>query len=202
MKINHLILTAVFILLLFENPAAQDNIPLKTPEIRSSIGYSLFYVDPDVNLNLSGLTAEMRWNYHKKKQYLLNNPLFSTREITLGTSNVLFGNINANAVYLTYGHRYEFPGIYYGYGLAPFTYWIFSDKKEDPVTGFILNTGNRFYIYYVFGFKIPIKKSLLLTFDVKYNYTIKNIYIHNPFTLHKHDDIFHYFSFNFGLKAH
>ena len=201
MKIQLIIIKALIIFLITDT-TAQDNTISGTSELKSAVGFSLFYVDPDIDLNLSGITAEMRWNYNKKKQYFLNNQPFGTSEITLGTSNVLNGKIKANSLYIAFGRRYEFPRIYYGYGFAPFTYWIFSDKKSDPDTGYTLDTGKRIYVYYLFGIKIPIKKSLLLTFDVKYNFTIKKLYLHNPFTRHKHEDVFQFFSFNFGFKNH
>jgi len=195
---GRLIITAVFILSTVSTSFAQNGTEKKKLTFEANIGYSRYFVDPDVDLKLTGITGDIRVHFGKKKLDLLSTGLSKVREITLTYSQVFQGSIDAYAFGLSYGRRYEFSRLYLGYGVGPFSYLLLSSNKTDPQSGFTLDTGFRLHVYYLVGFKFTVLKHAL-TLSIKYNFTVKNVYFHNPFAHHKHEDIFHYFTFSIGF---
>jgi hypothetical protein len=164
-----------------------------------NLGYSRYYADPDVSLNLSGITGDVRWLLGKKDLVFLSKNLHKIREITFSFSKVFNGNIDASALGLSYGPRYEFQHLYLGFGFSPYSYLLFSNNKTDALSGFSLDTGFRLHVYYLVGFKYSAF-GRIMTMGIKYNFTIKDVYWHNPFAPHKHEDVFHYFTINIGVR--
>ena len=165
----------------------------------ANLGYSRYFVDPDADLRLDGISGEINVFLGKKRLVLFSKDLQKFREITFTCSKVLHGNIDARAISLSYGSRYSFPRIFYGYGFGPFSYLLLSNNKRDVESGYTLDTGLRLHAYFLTGFNYSITKKLTLTLSAKYNFTVKKIYLHNPFARHKHEDIFHYFTISFGV---
>lgn len=194
------IVTAMFILSFVCNSLAQHDTKEQRSTFEANIGYSRYFVDPDVDLKLSGVTGDIRWHFGKKKQDFLSKGLFKVREITLTYSQVFRGRIDVYAFSLSYGRRYEFRRMYLGFGAGPYSFWVLSNNRTDRQSGYTLETGLRFHVYYLLGIKYAISENLALACGIKYNFTVKNVYWHNPFVPHKHEDIFHYFTFGIGLK--
>lgn len=156
------------------------------------LGLAKYFVDPDVNLPLSGASIEISGAYKRN-------------EISYGIgfqySKVLRGEIDVDVISITAGTRYSIPmdgySPYFSFDIGPC--WLLSRNKEDAKTGYILDTGIRPVIRYGAGIAYNLNRYLILEPNIKYNFTVKRVYFHNPFLPHKHEDIFHYFSLNLGL---
>lgn len=182
------------------NVYAQDTLKTQKNNLDFSIGYSRYFVDPDAHLKLSGITGEVKKYFGGKNLDFLSKGLLYIKEITFAYSTILEGRINASALSVSYGRRYEFPRFYFGFGVGPFSYWLFSNKKKDPHSNYSLDTGLRLNVYYIAGINITIKKNLSLSCNINYNYTVKKVYWHNPFAPHKHKDLFHYLTLSIGYR--
>jgi len=169
-----------------------------TPRYAFNVGFSRVSVDPDVDINLNGTTGEIRWFFGRKKLDRLSRGLSQVHELTFSATHVFTGKISTTAFGLSYGRRYEFPSCYLGFGIGPFTYWLSSNQKTDPLSGYTLDTGLRLHVLYLAGLKIPVK-TVVLTLGFQYDFTIRHLYLHNPLKPHKHEDIFHYWTFNIGF---
>jgi len=163
------------------------------------IGFSRAFVNPDVNLKLYGMTGEIRWLFGRKNLDFFSEGLIQVHELTFAVTKIFPGNIDPTALGLSYGRRYEFPNWFLGFGVAPFSYWLLSNRKTDSSSGYTLDTGLRLQVHFFAGHKVSILDDLALTLGMKYNFTIKKIYWHNPLKPHKHDDIFHYVTLNIGF---
>jgi hypothetical protein len=189
-----------FVLLgLFSDGFTQSRTGKVTPTYGVDIGFSRAFVDPDIGLKLYGMTGELRWFFGRKNLGRLSKGLIQTHDLTLAFTKVLSGDIDATALGLSYGRRYQFPNWFLGFGVAPFSYWLLSNRKTDPSSGYILDTGPRLYVQFVAGRKFSVRDGLALTLGMNYNFTIKKVYWHNPLRPHKHDDIFHYLTLNVGF---
>jgi hypothetical protein len=178
---------------------AQNNTHDNKSSFEFNLGYSRYYVDPGVSLNLEGISGEIKWLFGKKPLEFHSKSLQKIREIALAYSKVIQGNIDASALGLTYGPRYEFKHLYLGFGVGPYSYLLLSNKKTDALSGFSLDTGFRLHVYYLVGFKYTVLKHIV-TMGIKYNFTVKDVYWHNPFTSHTHEDLFHYFTISVGVR--
>ncbi|MBM3237936.1 hypothetical protein FJZ31_16730 [Candidatus Poribacteria bacterium] len=157
-------------------------------------GISKYFVAPDVNLPLSGANIEINGAYKR------NDISYG---ISFQYSRVLRGAIDVDVVSITAGTRYSIPmnkySPYFSFDIGPC--WLFSRNKKDVKTGYVLDTGIRPVIRYGAGIAYNLNQYLTLEPNIKYNFTVKRVYFHNPFLPHKHEDIFHYFSFNLGLEG-
>ena len=155
-------------------------------------GLAKYFVDPDVNLPLSGANIEISGAYKQ------NDISYGIR---FQYSKVLRGDIEVDVVSITTGTRYSIPmdrySPYFSFDIGPC--WLFSQNKKDAKTGYVLDTGLRPVIRYGAGIAYNLNQYLILEPNIEYNFTVKRVYFHNPFLPHKHEDIFHYFSLNLGL---
>ena len=200
-------MVAISILLLF---FANESLATPAPKrevqkhgfLGASLGYSRYFVDPDVDLNLSGLTMEMKWVRLRKATYPIWGFESSEKGFNLLYSKVLNGRIDVNDISLTYGRRYNFrqgrlhPYIGFNTGLS----WLFSNRKVDEQSGYVLKTGIRPCLNINTGAYYDIKRYLKFGLNLKYSFSVKKVRLHNPFARHKHEDIFHYFSLGFDVK--
>jgi len=155
-------------------------------------GFAKYFVDPDVNLTFSGAGIGI-------------SGIYKRNEISYGIgfqySKVLRGEIDVDVVSITAGTRYSIPmdrcSPYFSFDIGPG--WLFSQNKKDAKIGYVLDTGIRPVIRYGAGIAYNLNRYLTLEPNIKYNFTVKRVYFHNPFLPHKHEDIFHYFSLNLGL---
>jgi hypothetical protein len=194
------IIAAVAVLTaLFSDGVTQNDMGKKQSSLAANVGYSRYFVDPEVGLTLMGITGELSWNFGKKKGDIFFKDFLKAHDVTVTYSQVIRGAVDATGVGITYGRRYQFPNLYFGFGVGPGSYWLFSRNSADPRSGYRLDTGPRLYIYYLLGIRREISEHVALTFSIKYNFTVKRVYWHNPFTPHKHRDIFHYFTFIVGF---
>jgi len=161
--------------------------------LTGEFGLAKYFVDPDVNLPLSGASIEI------SGAYKWDNISY---EISFLYSKALRGDINVDVVSITAGTRYTIPmdrfSPYFSFDIGPC--WLFS-KNKGVKTGYVLDTGIRPIIRYGAGIEYNLNRHFTLEPSVKYNFTVKRVYFHNPFLPHKHEDIFHYFSLNLGLKG-
>lgn len=200
MKIGIILLMATFMLsAIVANVFAQEEPENRNRAFKFNIGISRYYVDPDIDLELAGISGEIGILFSRDKLDFISKNLLQFREITLEFTKVLKGNIDVFSFGLAYGSRYDFPRFYLGFGAAPFTYYLYSTKKTDPQTGYSVKTGFRLNVYYIFGIKCTITEKSVLAFQFKYNFTVYDVRWHNPFVPHKHEDIFHYFTVSVGV---
>jgi len=200
-------MVAISILLLFFD---RDSFATLTPKrevqkhgfLGASLGYSRYFVDPDVDLNLSGLTLEMKWVRLRKATYPIWGFESSEKGFNFLYSKVLNGRIDVNDISLTYGRRYNFrkgrlcPYIGFDTGLS----WLFSGRRVDEQSGYVLKTGIRPTLNINTGVYYDIKRYLTLGLNLKYSFSVKEVRLHNPFARHKHEDIFHYFTLGVDVK--
>ena len=179
--------------------SAQAPMNGKTNSFAMNVGIGRSYVDPDVKIELYGMTGEISWLFRREDLAAVHKNLSQVNEITLSMTRILRGRIEASALGLSYGRRYEFPSCYLGFGVGPFSYYLSSNQRSDQSTGYTLDTGWRLHVATFAGFKIPAAERFDLTFGIQYDFTIKHLYWHNPLRPHKHEDIFHYWTFNLGL---
>lgn len=165
-----------------------------------SAACSRYLVDPDAGLNLWGLTGEVRVRFDGERHSMLSREVLLSREITLGCTKVLEGEIDALMVGLTYGPRFDFSRFHQGFGAGPFTSYMFSGRKTDASSGYTLKTGWRFQAYYYIGLKFPTAGETTIALDMKYNFTVQRVRWHNPFVAHKHDDMFSSLSLHVGVR--
>ena len=160
----------------------------------SEFGLAKYFVDPDVNLPISGASIEIGGAY-------------SRSDISYGLgfqySKVLRGDLDVEVISITAGTRYTIPKDrflpYFSFDMGPC--WLLSDDPKDDKTGYILDTGLRPLIRYGAGIDCDLNGYITLASSIKYNFTVKRVYFHNPFLPHKHKDVFHYFSLNLGLTG-
>jgi hypothetical protein len=164
-----------------------------------SAACSRCFVNPDAELSLWGVTGELRFRFDREHHVMLSRELLLSREITLGCTKVIGGEIDAWLVGLTYGPRFDFSRFHQGFGAGPFTAYMFSGKKTDPATGYTLKTGWRFSAYYYVGFNVAAGATYTLTVDLKLNFTVQRVAWHNPFVAHTHDDMFSSLSLQLGV---
>jgi hypothetical protein len=176
------------------------DLPVGPRDLECSIACSRYIVDPDAGLNLWGLTGEVRLQFDREIDSMLSRQVVLSREITLGCTKVLRGDIDALLVGLTYGPRFDFSRFHHGFGAGPFTSYMFSDRKTDVASGYTLKTGWRFEAYYYVGVKLPVTVEYTITMDLKYNFTVQRVKWHNPFVSHKHDDMFSSLSLHVGVR--
>jgi len=155
-------------------------------------GIAKYFVDPDVNLPLNGACIGISGIYKR------NDISYG---ISFQYSRVLRGAIDVDIVSITVGTRYTIPmersSPYFSFDIGPS--WLLSKNPKDAKTGYVLDTGLRPVIRYGAGIAYNLNRYLTLEPNIKYNFTVKRVYFHNPFLPHKHEDIFHYFSLNLGL---
>ncbi len=193
-------IVVVFILLgLVSDGFAQNGTRKATPAYGMDIGFSRAFVDPDIDLKLYGMTGEIRWFFRRKNLEMLSRGLIQIHDLTFSFTKVIKGDVDATALGLSYGRRYAFPNWFFGFGVAPFSYWLLSNRKTDPNSGYTLDTGPRLCVQFLAGRPFSIRDDLTLTLGMNYNFTIKKVYWHNPLKPHKHDDIFHYLTLNVGI---
>ena len=95
-------MVVISILILF---FARDSFAKPTPKkevqqhgfLSASLGYSRYFVDPDVDLNLSGLTMEMKWVRLRKATYPIWGFESSEKGFNILYSKVLSGKIENKA---------------------------------------------------------------------------------------------------------
>ncbi|MBM3242206.1 DUF3179 domain-containing protein [Candidatus Poribacteria bacterium] len=103
---------------------------------------------------------------------------------------------------VTKGRRYNFregrlhPYVGFDTGLS----WLFSGRKVDKQSGYVLKTGIRPCLNINTGAYYDIKSYLKFGLNLKYSFSVKKVRLHNPLVRHKHEDIFHYFSLGFDMK--
>lgn len=198
------IICALFLFLGYDSFAADDQEGKyqKHGFLYVNLGYSRYFVDPDVQLDLSGLTLDMKWGRVRKAAYPVWGLESSEKGISFIYSRASSGRIDANDFSLTYSKSYNFregklhPYMGFDAGLS----WLASDKKVDELSGYTLDTGIRPCLNINTGVYYDIKRQLKLGLNLKYSFSVKRIYIHNPFARHKHEDIFHYFSLGLDVK--
>lgn len=179
--------------------AAATAVNARASSLEFILGYSPFFVDPHAEMRLSGATAEIRWNFGGEPRSLFSRGFRKRHELTLSAAAVLDGDIRASALGLTYGKRYDFDHLYTGFGFAPFTYVLFPRGAAELEPGYTLDGGPRLAVYYLVGSRFFVTQRFGLAIDVKYYFTVRNVYWHNPFEPHAHRDMFNSFVFGLGM---
>jgi hypothetical protein len=198
-------LSACFAATAAGGPAAAPASPAATapagapPALEFTLGYSPFFVDPHAGMRLSGLTGEARWDFGSDSLAIFSKGCLKRRELALSFATVLEGDIDASAIGLTYGRRYDFDHLYAGFGFAPFTYILIPRGAAQLEPGYTLDGGPRLAVYYLLGSRFFLTERFGLAIDVKFYFTVRNVYWHDPFAPHVHKDMFNSFVFGVGL---
>jgi hypothetical protein len=204
-KYNIIPIFALSLFLVYSSLAAsiqEQRKNLKHGFLGASLGYSMYLVDPDIDLGLYGPTLEMKWVRLKEAAYHVWGFESSEKGFSFLYSRASNGRIDVNDVTLAYGRRYNFrsgrvhPYAGFDTGLS----WLFSGKKVDEQTGYTLDTGIRPCLNINTGAYLDVRSHLKLGLNLKYSFSVKRIRLHNPFARHKHEDIFHYLSLGFDVK--
>ena len=114
--------------------------------------------------------------------------------VDAGDAKVLRGVIDVDDVYLTFGKRLRIPfeTLEPNLGMGAGLHILFSnDKSEERKLH-----GARFGVTLDIGAAYKITDKIAIGPNIKYVFTVKRVYWHNPFVPHVHKDIFHYFIFN------
>jgi hypothetical protein len=179
--------------------ADEQGYPEKKVLVEYSAGFSRYILDPDAELSLYGLTAEARILFDREAHAVTSGGMSTFRVITLGSTKALGGEIDAWAIGVAYGPRFDFSRMYFGFGVGPFTYVLLSNNKTYEASGYSLDTGPRLHVYFDAGYKYRSGRGTILTACARLNFTVRHVSWHNPFAPHKHEDMFSYLTLQFGI---
>lgn len=160
--------------------------------IKIKLGIARVFVDPDVNLPLSGGLFEITGEREGDSV---------SYGIALHCFSVLRGEIDAKLFSLVFGAKYAIlrgeTSLHFSSYIGPS--WLLSGRKSESSTGYLLETGFRPMLRYGLEMERELGERLTISPSLQYHFTVKRVYLHNPFLPHKHEDIFHYLSLNIGL---
>lgn len=107
---NRYMVSISILILFFTCESLATSIPKREIQkhgfLSASLGFSRYFVDPDVDLDLSGLTWEMKWVRQRKATYPIWGFESSEKGFNFLYSKVLNGKIDVNDISLTYGRRF------------------------------------------------------------------------------------------------
>jgi len=168
--------------------------------IALALGYSSYFVDPHAAMNPSGIASEVRWGFGGQVYSVLSKAFCERHQLTFSMATVLRGGITTDAVALTYGRSYELEHLFLGIGFAPYTYVLFPRGDRTLAPGYALDGGPRFAAYGHLGWRPSVTEDLGMTIEVKYTFSVKNLYWHNPFVPHVHRDMFNSLVVGLGVR--
>ena len=184
------ICTVLSLLVLVSAPANAVDTSMEEEgfSITAEVGAGPFFVEPNAGLSLFGSGVEFKAGRF--------SGLFgmNVKEISMGYAKVLRGSIDADDVYITFGERLRIPFETFEphLGMGAGLHILFSnDKSEERKLH-----GARFGATLDIGVAYKVTDKIAIGPNIKYVFTVKKVYWHNPFAPHVHKDIFHYFIFN------
>ncbi|MBM3242203.1 hypothetical protein FJZ31_38535 [Candidatus Poribacteria bacterium] len=183
------ILTILILLVVVSAPAnAMDTFEEEGFLITTEVGAGPFCVEPKAGLSLFGSGVELKAGRF--------SGIFgmNVKEISMGYAKVLRGSIDADDIYIAFGKRLRIPfeTLEPHLGMGAGLHILFSDDKSEERK----LHGARFGATLDIGGAYKITDKIAIGPNIKYVFTVKKVYWHNPFVPHVHQDIFHYFIFN------